>query len=168
MNRRAFLRASALAPAMLALSRLAPVPAGAASAAEPSSLDEEQRRVLLAVTERIVETGRPDAPSPSEVGALPRIEGLLRSLDPSVVEGLELALRLVDLWPVLFELRFRRFRDLTAAERDESLEGWRSSGLALRRRVFYGLRGLALYGYWSAEETWPLIGYPGPWIGRRA
>ena len=168
MNRRAFLRAAALGPAMVALARmpLAPAPA-LASAAGERILDDDQRDLLLAVTARMVETGRTDAPSPSEVGAVARVERLLASLDPAIADGVKLALRLVDLWPALFELRFRRFRNLPPEEMDESLEGWRRSGLDLRRNVFYGLRALSIFGYWSAEPTWPLIGYPGPWIGRR-
>ncbi len=168
MNRRAFLRAAALGPAMVALTRLPLAPTAAlASAGDERILDDDQRDLLLAVTARMVDTGRPDAPSPSEVGTVERVERLLASLDPTIADGVKLALRLVDLWPVLFELRFRRFRNLTPAEMDESLEGWRRSGLDLRRQVFYGLRAVSLLGYWSAEKTWPLIGYPGPWIGRR-
>jgi hypothetical protein len=37
-----------------------------------------------------------------------------------------------------------------------------TSGLALRRMGFFALRNLALLGYWSQDETWPLVGYAGP------
>jgi hypothetical protein len=30
--------------------------------------------------------------------------------------------------------------------------------------AFLALRNLALLGYWSQDETWPLIGYRGPLI----
>jgi hypothetical protein len=153
---------------MLALSRLplAPATAYADGSEAVSVLDGDQRGLLLAISTRMVETGRPDAPSPSDVAAIPRIERLLGSLGADRVDGVKLALRLVDLWPVLFELRFRRFRNLTPEQQDESLDGWRRSGLELRRRVFYALRAVAIYGYWSADATWPLIGYGGPWIRR--
>lgn len=165
MKRRAFLRLSALGPAMLALQQL---PAGAAPAAGAAALDEDDAALLLAIVERLVETGYPDAPDPADTGALEALQGVLARLDPSLVSQLELALRLVDWWPVLFELRFARLRSLSAEDQTRSLEGWRSSRWPLRRRVFYGLRSLAFLGYWSQPETWPLIGYGGPWIGPRA
>ena len=65
-------------------------------------------------------------------------------------------------WPFFGELRFRRFSELDAEARDESLRGWMTSRIATRRLAFYALRNLALLGYWSQEETWPLIGYRGP------
>lgn len=167
MRRRTFLRLGTIGPAMLVLGRLPPAPASRASAStEEALLTPDDREVLLAVAERMVHTGEPGAPSPREVGAIERVERLLGFLDADLVAGLRLALWIVDLWPAVIEMRLRRFRSLTDAERDESLEGWRRSQIESRRRVFQALRAVSLYGYWSAEETWPLIGYPGPWIGR--
>jgi hypothetical protein len=167
VNRRAFLRLGAITPALLALERLPLLPRAArAAVADPEPiLSPESRRVLLAVIERVVDTGEPHAPKPSDVGAVERIEQLLSVSDPDVSNSLGLALRLVQFWPAVVELRFRRFSSLDDSEKDESLEGWRRSRIELRRRVFEALRSVALYGYWSAPATWPLIGYGGPLIG---
>jgi hypothetical protein len=169
MRRRDVLRLGAFGPALLALSNL---PLSALAALPPGEsrehlLDDDQGDLLLAVMERMVDTGLPDAPSVREVGALATAERVLAALDPSLASQLVLALRLVDWWPALVELRFARFRSLPPEARDESLEGWRSSSLALRRRVFYALRNLSLLCYWSRDPTWKLIGYGGPWLGRR-
>ena len=93
---------------------------------------------------------------------------MLARLDEPLVDAVRTALRLVDWWPATTGFRFKRFGSLDPEAQRESLDGWRTSGLATRRRVFYALRNLSLFAYWSHEETWRLIGYPGPWIGRRA
>ncbi len=169
MNRRAFLRLGTLGPAMLALGSLplAALPLRAEGAEGGEVLDADEAELWLAIAERMVDTGEPEAPSPRDVGALAAIQGVLEFLDGQVVDQLKLALWLVDWWPALLEGRFHRFGSLSAEERDQSLEGWRTSRFQLRRRVFYALRNLALLGYWSRDETWGLIGYGGPWVTGR-
>jgi hypothetical protein len=103
----------------------------------------------------------------ADTGAVERIDRLLFVLDRELVDPVKLLLRAVDLWPAVAELKFRRFRSLSGEERDRSLEGWLKSRFKVRRAAFYALRNLALYGYWNDDATWPLVGYPGPWIGRR-
>jgi hypothetical protein len=170
VNRRAFLRLGTFGPALLTLEGLAFGPPAARAEARPAGeiLDPGLREILGAITERMVDTGEAGAPSVAEVGAIERIEQLLAVLDRELVRSVKLLLRIVDLWPAVMELRFRRFRSLSDAEKDESLEGWLTSRIALRRQIFFGLRNLAQYGYWTDEATWRLVGYPGPMIGRRA
>jgi hypothetical protein len=171
MKRRDLLRIGALAPAMLALRTLPyagiAAPAVASGAAGGRALQEDESELLLAIVERMVDVGEPNAPSPRDIGTVASIDGVLGRLDPALVGQLRTALWLVDWWPTLGELRFRRFRSLSPDEQDESLEGWRTSSLQLRRAIFYALRNLAMLGYWSQSETWALIGYAGPWIGTR-
>ena len=174
MKRRTVLKLAALGPAMLALQQLPARGAwgggmgsiaGSATPAEAARvLDEDDADLLMAIVERMVWTGEPSAPAPREIGTLASIEAALTTLDETLVEELRLALRLVEYWPVLMEWRFERFRSLSAQAQDQSLEGWRRSRIETRRRVFYALRNLSLLGYWSRDETWPLIGYPGPWV----
>ncbi len=177
MRRRTFLKLSAFGPAMLALQQLparamwlpgAPAADGVSELGAESVFDEEESELLMTIVERMVDTGEPAAPAPREIGTLATLQAALASLDASLVDELRLALRLVDYWPLVFEFRFSRFRSLPAEARDQSLEGWRTSRIETRRRVFYALRNLSLLGYWSQDETWPLIGYLGPWIRRPA
>ena len=178
MRRRTFLKLGALGPAMLALEQL-PARAAGGPAASPTLggaperdgehlLDPDEADLLMAIVERMVDTGDPRAPAPRAIGTFAAIEATLAQLHPSLLDELRLALRGVDFWPLLFEWRFRRFRSLSFEAQDQSLEGWRTSRIETRRRVFYALRNLALLGYWSQDETWPLIGYGGPWIRRPA
>ena len=123
-----------------------------------------EREILEAVVARMVETGDPRAPALAETRALDVIDLACAELSPDVTGLLPVALRLFEWWPFLFELRFRRFTDLDAEAQDASLRGWMTSRLGLRRTAFLAVRNLAMLGWWSQEETWPLIGYRGPLI----
>jgi hypothetical protein len=59
-----------------------------------------------------------------------------------------------------------RFSRLGAAERDEVF-GALPARFGLARRVYAGLRGLCLFAFYAQPESWPAVGYEGPWKGRR-
>jgi len=172
-DRRGFLRLSLAAGGSAGLATLAglrALPAGAAGAADGAApgafFSDREREILAAVVARMVETGDPRAPALEETRTLDVIDRACADLPPEVTEPLPLALRLFEWWPFLFELRFRRFSDLDAEARDASLTGWMESRFALRRTAFLALRNLALLGWYTQEETWPLIGYRGPLLAR--
>ena len=152
---------------MLMLQQIPFAAAAAQGGPRALRLAPDEAQVLMAIVERITETGNSDAPTANEIGTLPAIEAILSRLDAELVSALRIALRVVDWWPALLEGKFQRFSNLAPEAQARSLEGWRSSGIEARRAVFAALRNLALLAYWSRPETWPLIGYGGPWIGRR-
>lgn len=164
-TRRGFLGLAATGAALAALARL---PAALAQATEPrrTFFSAHEREILTQVVERMVATDDPRAPAVRDTRGVDVIEGICAGLDPEVSGVLPFLLRVVELGPLLFDFRFKRFSKMSAAERDESLRAWMTSRLALRRRAFYALRNLAHLGYYSQEETWPLLGYGGPLIGR--
>jgi hypothetical protein len=114
----------------------------------------------------MVDTGEPGAPPVRETHAIAALDALCASLDPAATAPLPALLRLVEWGPLLFDHRFARFTTLDAEGQDASLAGWMRSDLTLRRMGFYALRNLSLLGYWSQDETWPLIGYAGPLLKR--
>jgi hypothetical protein len=164
VDRRGFLRLSGSAglAALAGLRALPAAAAGPALAGAEGFFSEREREILRAVVERMVETGDPAAPALADTRALEVIDSACAALPPEVTGPLPLALWLFEWWPFLFELRFRRFSALDADARDASLRGWMTSRFAVRRTAFLALRNLALLGFWSQEETWPLIGYQGP------
>jgi hypothetical protein len=110
----------------------------------------------------MVETGDPAAPALRNTGAIDTVDRLCRTLDPGTTAPLPALLRLVEWGPLLFEGRLARFTHLDGAAQDAHLAGWMRSRFGWRRQGFLALRNLALLGYWSQDETWPLIGYRGP------
>ncbi len=162
-TRRGFLRLSGTTAALTALAGLRAVPP--AAAAEPGGtpvFDETEREILTALMERMVDTGDPAAPAVRDTRAVATVETLCETLDPGVVRQLRLGLRLFEYGPLVFELTLARFTGMSDARKDASLRGWMESRFALRRLAFLGLRNVCLLGYYSQEETWPLIGYAGP------
>jgi len=163
VSRRSFLALVGGTAALGSIASLRAVPASAspATGAEPFFAPQD-REVLTAIVERMVATGEPGAPPVRSTRALDTIDALCAGLDPATTAPLPALVRLVEWGPLVFDHRLARFTSLDDAGRDEALRGWMTSGLALRRIGFYALRNLAMLGYWSQDETWPLIGYDGP------
>lgn len=164
-TRRGFLRLAGVSASLTALSQLRAIPAEATevrSHAGPAFFSPAEQEVLVQVVERMVASSEPGAPPVRDTNAIGTIDALCGSLDPSITKPLPTLLRVVDYAPFLFDLRFQRFTSLAPAEQDASLEGWMRSRFALRRTAFLALRNLSFLGYYSQEETWPLIGYAGP------
>ena len=168
-TRRGFLQLAGTSAALSALGQLgfASLAPAARAAAGPSFFDPVETEILTQVMERIVDTGVPEAPRVRDTGAVACVDLLCRSLDPAHSAPLPLALRLFEWGPIFFDLRFTRFTRMGDAEKDASLYAWMNSRLELRRLAFRGVRNLCLLGYYSQEETWPLIGYRGPLLPRR-
>jgi hypothetical protein len=163
LSRRGFLALAGGGAALTSLAGLRAVPAAALEAARsPAFFAPREREILTQVVERMVDTGEPSAPAVRATGAIETIEALCAGLDPATTAPLPALLRLVEWGPLLFDGRFARFSALDAAGQDTALASWMTSRIALRRMGFYALRNLALLGYWSQDETWPLVGYAGP------
>ncbi len=54
------------------------------------------------------------------------------------------------------------WEDATAAEIVTALQAMRSSGVALRVQAYQGLHDIVCVPYFSGEESWAVLGYPGP------
>lgn len=164
-TRRGFLRLAGAAASFTALAQLRAVPAAATEVRPhggPAFFSPSELEILTQVVERMVASLEPGAPRVRDTNAVGTIDALCGSLDPSITQPLPTLLRAVDYAPFVFDLRFERFSRMTPSERDASLEGWMRSRFALRRMAFQALRNLSFLGYYSQEETWPLIGYAGP------
>ncbi|MEE9608996.1 MAG: hypothetical protein V3U03_14750 [Myxococcota bacterium] len=168
-SRRGFLRLAGAAAAFTALGQLRVVAPGARALpadAGPAFFDPWETEVLTQIMERVVETGLPDAPRVRDTRAVATVDALCHTLPPGVSGQLPLALRLFEYGPLLFDLQFSRFTRMSDEQKDASLEAWMTSRLSVRRMAFTGVRNLCFFGYYSQDETWPLIGYAGPLIGR--
>lgn len=168
-TRRGFLGLAGGAVALGGLAQLRALPAGAAEPATDGGarfFADREREILTRIVERMVDTGEPGAPAVRATRTIDTIDGLCRTLEPALTAPLPALVRLVEWGPLLFDGRFARFSSLDAAGQDAHLTGWMRSRIGLRRLGFLALRNLALLGYWSQDETWPLIGYQGPLLRR--
>ena len=170
-TRRGFLAFAGTGAALAALGGLRPGAAlagtDAAGAAQAHFFGEGEQEILALVVERMVASDEPAAPALGETRALETIDRLCAGLDPELTRPLPALLRLVEWGPLLFDFTFTRFSRMTPEQRDESLRSWMTSRIGLRRQAFYALRNLAFLGWWSQQETWPLVGYAGPLLERQ-
>jgi hypothetical protein len=54
------------------------------------------------------------------------------------------------------------WEDTTVSEITTALQSMRTSGMDLRIQVYHGLHDLICVQYFSGQESWALLGYPGP------
>jgi hypothetical protein len=162
-TRRGFLRLAGATAALSALAQLRVLPAAALSPAPAGRFfDDEQTEILTQLMESMVESGLGDAPRVRDTRAVATVDALCSGLDPAITGVLPFALLLVEWSPVVFDWRPSRFTKLDAAAKEESLRGWSTSRLALRRTAFLALRNLCFMGWYSQPEVWRMIGYQGP------
>jgi len=167
-TRRGFLRLAAASASLGVLGELRALTAAATSPAEEKGarfFNLRETEILTQIAERMVNSGEASAPSLRATGAIAVIDRTCRQLDPALTSLLPTALRLVEYGPFLFDWTFRRFTQLDDAEKDASLTGWMTSRFEVRRLTFRALRNLSILGYYSQEESWPLLGYAGPLVG---
>ena len=166
VSRRGFLVRSAGVSALLALGACAPqrdevyhqllqgIP-------PPSALPMREYAILRAVARRLVPE-EPDAPGADSLGVAVRVDQELAFHSPRLQNDLRDALRLTEWWPLA--TRFARFTRLDPAAQDAELAAMATSRLAVRRSAFQGLKLLVVFFTYTRPETWPLVGYQGPWV----
>ncbi len=86
----------------------------------------------------------------------------LQGEPPKNVADLKSALMLVELGPVLFDMRATTFSNLPDADQLEHWRGWAVSGLLIRRQAAIAFRKFFSVVFFDRPEVWPHIGYPGP------
>jgi hypothetical protein len=173
LSRRRFLRAGLVGGALLAgaavIGRsLSGYHLDEATARRLRALSPKEYLILQAVARRVLAPDAPDAPSADAVDVAMGADAYLAKLPPPVVREVRALLQLVEHGSALFQLRGTRFSRMSPAAQDATLADWQRSSLTVRRRGFQALRTLAFLGYWRDDRTWPLIGYTGPMLPRRA
>ena len=54
------------------------------------------------------------------------------------------------------------WQEASVAEVTQALQSMRLSSITLRQQAFQGLHDLACAPYFSGQESWAVLGYPGP------
>jgi hypothetical protein len=102
-----------------------------------------------------------------DVSLAARVDGLLAGEGETLVAGVRGALWLLEYGGPALAGRLGRFSQLGPDARAEVFSALpRRFGLA--RRVYAGLRQLCLFAFYTLPESWPALGYDGPWLGRGA
>ncbi len=116
--------------------------------------------IFLSIAGRIVPDEGLSDPGAKSRATLQTAESFLRAQVESVQAKFALLLKVFE-WGAV--LRFgRRFTRLPGRKQDAYLRSWEFSRLQLFRFGFSSLRNLVLVAFYTREESWPMIGYPGP------
>jgi len=173
LSRRGFLRAGIVGGVLLGGAAivgrsLSGYHLDAATASRLRALSPKEYLVMQAVARRVLAADADDAPSADAVDVAGAVDTYVAKLPPAVQREVRALLQLVEHGSSLFRGRATRFTHLTPAEQDATLADWQHSSLVVRQRGFQALRTLAFLGYWRDDRTWPLIGYSGPMLPKRA
>jgi hypothetical protein len=125
--------------------------------------DDRQYSILTAIAETLCPGGE-GLPDANEIGVAAKVDHLLDRMHPADAQEFCQAIELMEnaLMGLAFEGRFNTLSASSPAVRESALEGWRTSGLTLRRKAFTAVAGLCLGSYWSDPRTYAFVGYPGP------
>ena len=132
------------------------------------ALSPKEYLVMQAVARRVLAPDAADAPSPDSIDVAGAVDVYVAKLPPAVQRDVRGLLQLVEHGSSLFRGHVARFTHLGPEEQDATLADWQRSSLTVRRRGFQALRTLAFLGYWRDDRTWPLLGYSGPMLPKRA
>lgn len=95
-----------------------------------------------------------------------RIDRELSFWDEREVNDFKQLLALFEHGPLIFGFSFSRFTELSPESQDRYIAAWEQSRLAVRRAGFQVLKMLSVFFYYTREEAWKQIRYPGPWEPR--
>ena len=97
-------------------------------------------------------------------GLLARIDTLVQALPPHAQAELSQLLSVLVSAPGRQALAGlgQPWGQASIADLQQSLQGMRLSGLALRQQAYAALHDIATGAYFADAATWPLLGYPGP------
>jgi hypothetical protein len=121
-------------------------------------------QAALATLTAALEVFLPEGAPVSQIAA--DIDTFLAHSDPVMVEDLSVALLVLEHSGGAGPLSFSRFSRLSLPQRAEVLARWQRSSLLTRRRIADALRRTAVFTWYARPESWPSIGYDGPWVSR--
>jgi hypothetical protein len=160
LDRRAFLQLLGAAAAVgLLPAACARAPQGVRAPAELRFLSARGWAVLNAAAARIVGPAGAALVAAGSVDPALRADAFLAGA-PALVAPLEQALLALEfaVWPLVGKLR--AFTALGPEAQDAVLAELAGSRFALKRRIFGGVRAIALLGFYAAPEARALTGYP--------
>lgn len=169
LTRRAFLQGSVSGAALVRAAALLPVSCVGYTPRGQDTyqvLDAKTASIVEAVADAMVDDGTQRLPLPSTAGMAKRVDVMLAGVHPDTARQSLLLFNVIEHFTLPFGFYFKRFTQLSRAEQRAYLDGWASSSLGFRRMAAQALKMFVYVNYYHIPETWPHIGYDGPWVGR--
>lgn len=177
LDRRSFLRATAGGTTLLGIAALLPachstVPPAPMRADGQSwrFLDPLTLTVLQAAAEAIfapdTASGAALPPEPGRTFMFEHLDTTLAEAPKAVSEQIPLLARAIEYGSGPMMLRPALFTSMTVSERQQALNDWMNSRIAIRRVAATSLKMLLAVWYWSEGAAWGHLGYDGPLLER--
>ncbi len=122
---------------------------------------DKEYAILKAAADTLV-PGTLTAPSASALRVPAAIDHFLATSEPELGEQFRQLVLVLEHGTTVFGFKFRRFTEMTRAERTAYLARWRDSDLDIQRQGYVGLKKLVNTFYFIDPGAWKAIGYPGP------
>lgn len=168
-SRRGFLKAGGATAAGIAILGLAGVAApggehyGAFLEGEsPTALSNKEFAVLTAASETLIGQAG-DLPSVRDTRTSARIDRELSIVQGRLLTDVKASLLYIEYAPMLAGFG-SRFTCMASSERTAYMERLSHTDDALERSIFFGLRFLTIFFFYSDNRTWNHLGYGGPLV----
>jgi len=136
------------------------------SSANPPSflkvLSLREYEILKAASQRIT----PQAGEIPGLDLAQKIDTTLAKVSESLAREFKLLLLVFEYGAPLLGLSLKTFTRMSPSEKDRYLSGWERSKLPFKRMGFQAIKRSTLGAYYGSEESWPGIGYRGPWLDK--
>lgn len=126
-------------------------------------LTDKEYAILKAAADTLL-PGTAKAPPASALGVPAAIDRYMATSDPELSGPFRQLLLVLEHGTTVFGFKFRRFTELSHAERTDYLTRWAGSSLGIQRQGFMGLKKLVNTFYYIEPASWQGIGYAGPWV----
>lgn len=137
------------------------VPSIGAASASTVTLTNEERELIDAFAEAMLPTEGTALRPRSEVAIADNVAHAFSLMDEAILEQVRMGLKLFDLGAILIGFHFKRFANLSVAQRISYIHRW-EEGVATQRGIVDLLKKLTYLGYWKDLEACRAIGYRGP------
>lgn len=121
-------------------------------------LPRHSRKILRALIE-VVKPAREGFDLPLEDFMVESMDEFYSYFPFHMKVGFPLGLLLLEYGTFIFMGRPSRFSRMSMKDREEYVRGWVNSGMALRRDLIKGVKGICLMAYYSHPEVMAHIGY---------
>jgi len=165
LGRRSFLKRAMLTAGAIASVTVLPTGCGnyPEVGADLKVLSAKEFTILQAVAEAIVAPTRPGEPSVAQVRAIEHLDqNVLPKMPANILADFKSLLLTVEHAPLLFEAALSPFTELSDTDKASYLDGFMCSEFTLRKTMFQALKVVSVTAYYAMSESWPSVGYTGP------
>lgn len=168
-GRRFFIKKSIFGASALAFAQLLPL--GCSRHIPPCSVHPElkyftteEAYLLSVIAQRIIPIRADDDAVTNDV--IVRLDGYFIDALPEDQEEFTRLLKIFNhpVFVFLFAGSLTSYDRMSDSQKDNYLHGWMTSRWSFRRTAFQALKRLIMSMYYTRQESWEAIGYPGPLV----